>query len=178
MNWYAWYWDVSIDEIWAAAYKNRFDANGHPLQDNYVSDETDDNDVSSMRLCKVLDELGISYRLYNSATSDRTTASVPSPGTYERQRRAESNPVSEKSKKEGCYIATAVYGSYDAPEVMVLRRFRDENLQQTALGRWFIRTYYKYSPAVAEKLRDATHLNSAMRKILDKWVAHLERKPH
>lgn len=176
LNWYAWYWDVSVDETWAAAYKNRFDANGHPLQDNYVSDETGDNDVSSMRLCKALDELGISYRQYNSATSSRTTASAPSPGTYERPRQAEVNSVSEKPKKEGCYIATAVYGSYDAPEVMVLRRFRDETLQKSTLGRWFIRTYYRWSPSVANKLRNAKGLNRIIRKILDSWVDNLNSR--
>ena len=29
-------------------------------------------------------------------------------------------------KKQGCYIATCVYGSYDCPQVWILRRYRDE----------------------------------------------------
>ena len=51
-----------------------------------------------------------------------------------------------KKKQGGCYVATAVYGSYDCPEVWVLRRFRDETLMQTNLGRSFVRTYYILSP--------------------------------
>lgn len=52
-------------------------------------------------------------------------------------------------KKEGCYIATAVYGSYDHPNVLVLRRFRDVYLSNTKWGRAFIRVYYRYSPSIA-----------------------------
>jgi hypothetical protein len=46
----------------------------------------------------------------------------------------------------GCYVATAVYGSYDCPEVWVLRRFRDQSLARTALGKVLIRLYYLTSP--------------------------------
>lgn len=31
----------------------------------------------------------------------------------------------------GCYVATAVYGSYDCPQVWTLRRFRDNTLAAT-----------------------------------------------
>ena len=31
----------------------------------------------------------------------------------------------------GCYVATAVYGSYDCPEIWTLRRFRDKVLART-----------------------------------------------
>ena len=80
------------------------------------------------------------------------------------------------NKKEGCYIATAVYGSYDAPQVMTLRRYRDEILRATAFGRWFIRAYYRLSPPVAEKLKNAKHINKFVRSILDKWVEKLNRR--
>ena len=34
--------------------------------------------------------------------------------------------IDEKVQNEnGCYIATCVYGSYDCPQVLTLRRFRD-----------------------------------------------------
>ncbi len=80
------------------------------------------------------------------------------------------------AKKEGCYIATAVYGSYDAPEVMTLRRFRDEVLAASRFGRWFIRTYYRLSPPVAEKLKHAKRINRFVRSMLDKWVSHLNKR--
>lgn len=52
----------------------------------------------------------------------------------------------EGTKAGGCYIATAVYGSYDCPEVWVLRRFRDQALALSWPGREFIRFYYRVSP--------------------------------
>nr|WP_298671762.1 zinc ribbon domain-containing protein [uncultured Prevotella sp.] len=45
-----------------------------------------------------------------------------------------------------CYIATAIYGSYDCPEVWTLRRFRDYSLKSTWYGRKFIKVYYVTSP--------------------------------
>lgn len=83
---------------------------------------------------------------------------------------------SAPAKKEGCYIATAVYGSYDAPEVMTLRRFRDETLRNSVFGRWFIRVYYRLSPPIADKLKNATQVNRFVRRILDKFVEKLNRK--
>ena len=43
--------------------------------------------------------------------------------------------------KAGCYVATAVYGSYDCPQVWTLRRFRDHTLAASWYGRAFIRAY-------------------------------------
>ena len=51
-------------------------------------------------------------------------------------------PVLNPPKSGGCYVATAVYGSYDCPEVWTLRRYRDYELDTTWYGRVFIKTYY------------------------------------
>ena len=52
------------------------------------------------------------------------------------------------AKKSGCYVATAVYGSYDCPQVWTLRRFRDNTLAESWYGRAFNRTYYAVSPTL------------------------------
>lgn len=71
----------------------------------------------------------------------------------------------------GCYIATAVYGSYDAPEVLVLRRFRDEYLAKSVLGRSLIRMYYRISPGLADRLQMHPMVNRPVRVVLDRVVA-------
>ena len=43
---------------------------------------------------------------------------------------------------EGCFIATAVYGDINAPEVRALRGFRDDVLRQSFTGRLLVELYY------------------------------------
>ncbi len=73
----------------------------------------------------------------------------------------------------GCYVATAVYGSYDCPQVWVLRRFRDSTLESTAWGRWFIRVYYFLSPDFVRLFGSLRCFNTLLRPPLDALVAHL-----
>ena len=75
---------------------------------------------------------------------------------------------------QGCYVATAVYGSYDCPEVWTLRRFRDEVLAETWYGRLFIRLYYTVSPTAVELFGDSPWFRSFFRERLDRMVAGLQ----
>ena len=84
------------------------------------------------------------------------------------------NEIQKRSK--GCYIATAVYGSYDCPEVWVLRRFRDNILYKTWYGRVFIRIYYNLSPYVVKVFGSNSFFKRLCRIPLDKLVAKLRSK--
>ena len=70
----------------------------------------------------------------------------------------------------GCYVATAVYGSYDCPEVWTLRRFRDNVLAKTWYGRLFIRLYYAVSPTAVKLFGDCEWFQNFFRGRLDKMV--------
>lgn len=65
-----------------------------------------------------------------------------------------------------CFIATAAYGSALEPHVVALRQFRDRYLQHNALGRAFIRLYYRYSPPLAAVIAERPALRSATRVVL------------
>ena len=76
----------------------------------------------------------------------------------------------------GCYVATAVYGSYDCPQVWTLRRYRDETLSKTWYGRLFIKLYYKISPSLVAKYGNTSFFQKKIKARLDKMVARLNEK--
>jgi hypothetical protein len=81
-----------------------------------------------------------------------------------------SSTTSTSSSSGGCYIATMAYGSYDHPQVLILRRFRDEILDKSTLGKWFIKVYYHYSPMLVEKLKNHKITNVLIRKSLNQFI--------
>ncbi|MBD3343205.1 MAG: hypothetical protein GF353_29180 [Candidatus Lokiarchaeota archaeon] len=71
-----------------------------------------------------------------------------------------------KAKKGGCFIATAVYGSENALEVVVLRSFRDNVLFSSKIGRYFVSLYYAVSPPFARLLNQNFILKKLVRKCI------------
>lgn len=94
----------------------------------------------------------------------------------ENANRSESAANVDKSKEKGCYIATCIYGSYDCPQVWVLRRFRDYKLDKTWYGRAFIKVYYIVSPMLVKWFGDRKWFKSFWKFQLDKMTDELKNK--
>ena len=76
----------------------------------------------------------------------------------------------------GCYIATAIYGSYDCPEVWTLRRYRDYTLAETWYGKVFIKIYYAISPTIVKWLGNTAWFNRFWKVKLDHMISALQEK--
>ena len=74
----------------------------------------------------------------------------------------------------GCYVATAVYGSYDCPQVWTLRRYRDDTLAKTWYGRVFVRTYYAISPTLVKWFGNTDWFRNMWKPKLDRMVSNLK----
>lgn len=77
---------------------------------------------------------------------------------YEHYFRIRSGPLSTPygcsdgpgyGKFDGCFIATAAYGTSCATELQILRGFRNEHLLKNTFGRQFVNAYYLVSPLIA-----------------------------
>jgi transcription elongation factor Elf1 len=83
---------------------------------------------------------------------------------------------SKTNSSGGCYVATAIYGSYDCPQVWTLRRFRDYDLAETWYGRAFIRMYYAISPTLVKWFGHTEWFKRLFRGKLDRMVKRLQDK--
>lgn len=80
--------------------------------------------------------------------------------------------------KEGCFIATAVYGEANALEVDELRMFRDRVLLKSGIGRSAVTAYYLCSPPIARFLSRSAWSRRMARAALDRFVKRLSTQRH
>lgn len=114
-----------------------------------------------------------------------TKENTAQPNTFEKENaarqavdwdvQAEQHNKTHKGK-QGCYIATCVYGSYDCPQVWTLRRYRDIVLKSSVLGRTFIAVYYAISPALVRIFSKSVVVKKIWRSILNPMVKRLNEK--
>lgn len=81
--------------------------------------------------------------------------------------------LTPKKDSEGCYIATMAYGDYNHSQVVKLRKYRDNRLKSTVLGRCFIALYYIISPWLVKALGNNQSVNAFIRKTLDALIYKL-----
>lgn len=82
----------------------------------------------------------------------------------------------ERANRGGCYIATACYGSYDHPDVRALRRFRDEQLLPSLIGKHLVSLYYAVSPELAAWIGGNRRVSRIVRRsFLEPLVERLEK---
>ena len=113
--------------------------------------------LRSLKTCDMVTSSISLYPVGSESLSDPVSSSTTS-----------TKPSSES--KVGCYIATSVYGSYDAPNVIVLRHFRDNYLLKRKWGHIFVKYYYKYSPKIVLSLNGHFFMNAIIRKLLNVFV--------
>jgi tetratricopeptide (TPR) repeat protein len=85
-------------------------------------------------------------------------------------------PLPNNSKKKsGCFIATATMGSYDHPQVMELRHFRDEWILEKSWGGSFVKWYYHFGSIAAKYIENSFLLKKISYCFIVKPLVYLAR---
>jgi hypothetical protein len=87
---------------------------------------------------------------------------------FEREGDFVASSIGYNEKSGSCFIATAVYGDYDHPQVIRLRAFRDHFLSVSIFGRLLIKIYYSVGPYLAILPTRSRVTKRLLRLILDR----------
>jgi len=84
----------------------------------------------------------------------------------------------QKSKKQqsGCFVATTVYGNYNHPNVLLLRKFRDKYLLRKKIGRIFISLYYHFGFIFSSLIENKVGIKKLIMNLLDNFIKVLNKK--
>ena len=78
-------------------------------------------------------------------------------------------------KNSMCFIATATYESYNAPEVIFLRNWRDNVLLKSKVGTLFVKLYYHISPFIAKMVKNNYKLKIISKFLLNKFISIIKK---
>jgi len=116
----------------------------------------------ALDVMNLMSGMDMSYELRNRFNTNKNTIS-----NINSDLRRYTSQTSSSSSSQWCYVATMAYGSYDHPQVVELRKFRDNTLSNFRIGRSFIQVYYRYSPKLVKLLEDKPTINKCIRSILN-----------
>ena len=78
-------------------------------------------------------------------------------------------------ERQGCFIATAAYGTPMAQEINTLRRFRDLNLESNPIGKHLVTLYYNTSPSLATVIARSKNMKTVVRLSLKPIICFFEQ---
>jgi tetratricopeptide (TPR) repeat protein len=67
-------------------------------------------------------------------------------------------PNIEKKQADACFVVTATMGDFEHPDVVLLRKFRDEWILSQPWGHFFVTSYYRIGPRLAAVIRSSEKL--------------------
>jgi len=82
---------------------------------------------------------------------------------------------SSKKQKSGCFVATSIYESYEAWQVILLRKFRDQTLLKSKYGRLFVKYYYIFGPYLSRTINKFRFLQKIFKPVLNLFVNSLNK---
>jgi hypothetical protein len=77
-------------------------------------------------------------------------------------------------KTGNCFIASIAFEDRNDPTLVILRQFRSQVLLRSVLGKNFVRAYYRYSPAAANRLQHFSAAKRLLRTVLPPFGALLK----